>query len=50
MWSVDLRALEETAAKGGEGIEPFAALIEGGQEGQFWNEIKEYFYYAQIKR
>ena len=37
------------SAAGGDGIEPFVALIEDGREGAFWAEMLEYFYYAQIK-
>ena len=35
---------------GGKGLEPFYSLLEGGREGDFFRELEEYFYYAQIRR
>ena len=35
---------------GGEDLEPFYAMLDGGREGEFFTEFEEYFYYAQIKR
>ena len=34
---------------GGVGIEPFLDLLEGGAAGEFLDEIKNYFVYAQIR-
>jgi cilia- and flagella-associated protein 251 len=34
MWAVDVSPIETAIAMGGEGIEPFINLIEGGREGQ----------------
>ena len=34
---------------GGEGIEPFINLIEGGREGQTFQDMKDFFYYAMIR-
>lgn len=45
-----LRALEAASHLGGDGLEPFYALLEGGRSGQFFAEMEEYFYYAQIRR
>lgn len=44
-WAVDIGALD--AAVAGD-ASPFDALIEGGEAGEFYAEIKDYFYYAQI--
>jgi WD40 repeat protein len=33
MWSVDINPIDQAIAMGGEGIEPFINLIEGGREG-----------------
>ena len=44
------RALEAASHLGGEDLEPFYALLEGGRYGDFYAEMEEYFYYAQIKR
>lgn len=34
---------------GGQGIDPFVNLIEGGLEGQTYQDMKDFFYYAMIK-
>lgn len=34
---------------GGEGIEPFINLIEGGKEGQNFQDMKDFFYYSMIR-
>ena len=43
-------ALEACSQLGGQGLEPFYSLIEGGREGEFFAELEEYFYYALLKR
>ena len=43
-------ALEASCLLGGRGLEPFYALLEGGREGEFFSEMEEYFYHAQIRR
>ena len=35
---------------GGEGLVPFYALLDGGRTGQFFADLEDYFYYAQLKR
>uniref|UniRef100_A0A7S3KDX4 Uncharacterized protein n=1 Tax=Euplotes crassus TaxID=5936 RepID=A0A7S3KDX4_EUPCR len=34
---------------GGEGIEPFINLIEGGRDGQTFQDMKDFFYYSMVK-
>jgi len=34
---------------GGEGIEPFIRLIEGGREGQTFQDMNDFFYYSMIR-
>jgi len=46
---VDASALDRTVASGGEGIAPFVALIDGGSEGPLYQEMVDYFYYAQLR-
>ena len=49
VWSAHPASLEKMRRLGGEGVEPFNAMIEGGKDGEFYQEIIDYFYYAQIK-
>ena len=44
------RALEAASQLGGEDLEPFYELLEGGRYGEFYAEMEQFFYYAQIKR
>ena len=44
------RALESLSLLGGEDLEAFYAMLDGGREGEFFAELEEYFYYAQIRR
>ena len=36
-------------ARGGSGIEPFVAQLDGGAEGGFYQEVVDHFYYAQLR-
>ena len=45
-----LSALEASAKLGGEGLNPFYAMLDGGRDGEFFAELEDYFYYAQIIR
>ena len=29
--------------------EPFVKLLDGGEEGEFFSDMKDYFYYSQIR-
>lgn len=49
MWSVDVTPIDQAIALGGEGIEPFINLIEGGREGQTYQDMKDFFYYSMIR-
>lgn len=44
------RALEASKLLGGEELIPFYPMLEGGRDGEFFAEMKDYFYYAQIKQ
>eukprot|EP01105_Mastigella_eilhardi_P010888 TRINITY_DN251_c0_g1_i11.p1 TRINITY_DN251_c0_g1~~TRINITY_DN251_c0_g1_i11.p1 ORF type:complete len:1005 (+),score=248.37 TRINITY_DN251_c0_g1_i11:979-3993(+) len=48
LWALHTSVLDDTAAKGGIGLNPFLSLLEGGRDGELWNDIKNYFYYAQV--
>lgn len=49
MWSVDVNPINQAIALGGEGIEPFIRLIEGGQQGQTFQDMNDFFYYSMIR-
>ena len=50
MWRVNVLPLDTQAQMtGGDTIEPFYRLIEGGRKGAFVKEMEDFFYYLQIK-
>ena len=49
MWAIDVQPIENAIHTGGEGIEPFINLIEGGREGQNFQDMKDFFYYSMIR-
>jgi WD40 repeat protein/Ca2+-binding EF-hand superfamily protein len=49
MWDVTPQALEPTVAAGGGGLAPYLALLEGGAGGALHQEMRDYFYYAQLR-
>ncbi|KDO16906.1 hypothetical protein SPRG_17629 [Saprolegnia parasitica CBS 223.65] len=49
MWEVTPSALDAMEAAGGVGVEPYGSLIEGGLHSAFYNEIVDYFYFAQLR-
>ncbi|XP_048833983.1 cilia- and flagella-associated protein 251 isoform X1 [Brienomyrus brachyistius] len=48
-WETNLNALEAVASLGGQGIEPFYGLLEGGRDGEFYKEMEDYFYHCQLR-
>ncbi|NXA37322.1 CF251 protein, partial [Eudromia elegans] len=48
-WEVDLPALDAAVPLGGQGLEPFYNLLDGGRDGDFFRELEDYFYYAQLR-
>ncbi|KAG9390160.1 WD domain G-beta repeat [Carpediemonas membranifera] len=48
-WSVDLADFNNTVDATPKGIEPFIDLIDGGREGTFFNDLQDYFVYAQLR-
>lgn len=50
-WRIKGEFLDQEAKKyeNGDDVDTFISLIEGGKEGEFFDEIKQYFYYAQIR-
>jgi len=50
MWSVDVTPInEEIELYGGDTTEPFVNLIEGGREGQTYQDMNDFFVYAMIR-
>ena len=49
MWSIDPAPVATASLRGGSGIEPYLPLLEGGAEGQFLSDMRDYFYYSMIR-
>lgn len=50
MWKIDTASLERVAAASREsGVEPFIEQLEGGKDGEVYNELVDYFYYSQLR-
>jgi len=48
-WCIDPQPVANASFMGGSGIEPFVKLLDGGEEGEFFSDMKDYFYYSQIR-
>ena len=48
MWKIDVNPIDDAITMGGEGIEPFINLIEGGRDGQTYQDMRDFFYYSMI--
>ncbi|XP_020561547.1 cilia- and flagella-associated protein 251 [Oryzias latipes] len=49
MWEINLNVLEAAAALGGNDMIPFYSQLDGGQEGKFYRDMEDFFYYCQIR-
>ena len=49
MWQVNLKSLEAQSVLGGPDLKPFYGLIDGGRDGEFFKEMRELFYYSQLR-
>jgi hypothetical protein len=49
MWEVNVSPIEQAIALGGDDVEPFINLIEGGRNGQTFQDINDFFYYSMIR-
>lgn len=51
MWAIDVQPIENAIALGQQGdeMDPFIELIEGGREGQNYQDMKDFFYYSMIR-
>eukprot|EP00927_Polykrikos_kofoidii_P072932 TRINITY_DN69007_c0_g1_i1.p1 TRINITY_DN69007_c0_g1~~TRINITY_DN69007_c0_g1_i1.p1 ORF type:complete len:979 (-),score=141.93 TRINITY_DN69007_c0_g1_i1:92-3028(-) len=48
-WLIDPQPVASASVMGGAGIEPFVKLLDGGEDGEFFSDMQDYFYYSQIK-
>jgi WD40 repeat protein/Ca2+-binding EF-hand superfamily protein len=49
MWLVDLATLDQNLLFQSNTAEIFPELLEGGKEGQTYRDLKDFFYYSQIR-
>jgi hypothetical protein len=49
LWQINPTALDSQVKLGGEGYEPFIAMLPGGKDGAFYHEFEDYFFYAQLR-
>ncbi|TMW56015.1 hypothetical protein Poli38472_008663 [Pythium oligandrum] len=49
LWEIYSNRLDLVEASAGDGLEPYLSLLEGGQDGAFYHEIVDYFYFAQLR-
>jgi Ca2+-binding EF-hand superfamily protein len=48
-WLIEPQTVSSAAYLGGDGVEPFVRLVGGGESGAFFADMKDYFYYSQIR-
>ncbi|CAJ1410478.1 unnamed protein product [Effrenium voratum] len=48
-WLIDPQPVANASVMGGTGTEPFVKLLDGGEDGAFFCDMKDYFYYSQIR-
>ena len=48
-WRVNSAILDAHLRLGGTDMNPFYELLEGGRSGEFYKEMEEQFYYAQLR-
>jgi len=44
------RSLEAQSVLGGPDLQPFYGLLDGGRDVEFYKEMKELFYYSQLRQ
>jgi hypothetical protein len=48
-WKYNINPLSDAVLNNGSDLKPFLTLLEGGEDGLKYQEMKNFFYYAQIK-
>ncbi len=49
LWRVDTGAIESAVAEAGTGQDAFNNMVDGGPEGEFYQDMVDYFYYSQLR-
>ena len=52
MWAIDVTPIQAAVEMGGQGkddVKPFVNLIEGGEHGQTYSDMQDFFYYSMIR-
>ena len=49
LWTVDTSALDRAVEESGTGQNAFNNMIEGGENGDFYKDMVDYFYYSQLR-
>lgn len=50
MWSLHPDVLDEQILQAGTEESVFVQMIPGAREGDFYKDLEDYFYYAQLRR
>ena len=49
LWKISTADLDRAILLGGKGVQPYLSLLPGGAKGELYQEISDYFYYAQLR-
>jgi WD40 repeat protein len=49
LWRVDTGAIEAAVAEAGTGQGAFNNMVDGGPDGEFYQDMVDYFYYSQLR-
>ena len=49
LWNVNTDAIDEAVEKSGTGQDAFNKMVDGGVDGDFYQDMVDYFYYSQLR-
>jgi WD40 repeat protein len=49
VWQVDTTVLDVAVEAGGDNLEPFLGLLDGGRDGEFFQDLRDYFCLSQLR-
>ena len=49
LWNVNTDAIDSAVEKSGTGEDAFNKMVDGGADGEFYNNMVDYFYYSQLR-